>query len=217
MSDMTRRDLLATLIATATAAAVDPLLARAQPAETELAEARRTLSGEGFADFREFLRVSEALTGIDGDLLAPGREMTNGVPSGADPHQAVKLAYFELARANPAYSALLREFRDSAAEPAGGDASAAARKLLLSATDGVKELARSIIMSWYFGVWYEWRVSGGKPRFTVVSADAYTQGWIWRIAEAHPPGYSNLRFGHWAFPPPQSFDIANLKPKARQG
>ena len=28
------------------------------------------------------------------------------------------------------------------------------------------------------------------------------EGWIWRILQAHPMGYSMMRFGYWANKPP---------------
>jgi hypothetical protein len=229
MSKLTRRDVIDTLVVTAAAAALEnPLLALAQPANQEALADRRALTQPQFKAFRDFIRISSALTGIDGDLLAPDRKpkMDQGkpvrdaagelIPDGADPTQAVKTAYFNLATADAAYPLLLKEFQDNLAGNATPDAptlTKAATPLLASKTDGVKELARSIIMAWYFGVWYEWRIKGEKPRFTVVSADAYTQGWVWRIAQAHPAGYSNMRFGHWAFPPPPAFDLENIMPK----
>jgi len=33
---------------------------------------------------------------------------------------------------------------------------------------------------------------------TVVSPKAYTQGWLWRVIQAHPMGYSDMQFGYWA-------------------
>ena len=35
----------------------------------------------------------------------------------------------------------------------------------------------------------------------IISPAAYTQGWTWRVAQAHPMGYSELRFGYWAQDP----------------
>ena len=36
----------------------------------------------------------------------------------------------------------------------------------------------------------------------VISSAAYTQGWMWRVGQAHPMGYSEWRFGYWAADPP---------------
>jgi hypothetical protein len=43
--------------------------------------------------------------------------------------------------------------------------------------------------------------------FTVLTPAAYTQGWAWRVAQAHPMGYSELRFGYWA---DQPFSLSEL-------
>jgi hypothetical protein len=36
----------------------------------------------------------------------------------------------------------------------------------------------------------------------VVSSNAYIEGWVWKIMQAHPMGYSMLEYGYWAEPPP---------------
>jgi hypothetical protein len=48
-----------------------------------------------------------------------------------------------------------------------------------------------IITMWYMGEW------GGE----VINSDAYTQGLIWTIAEAHPPGAKQPGYGSWARKP----------------
>lgn len=135
--------------------------------------------------FRDFIAVSAALTGIRSELLAPE----------ADPTQHVKEAYFQLARQHPAFSQLIAE-NASHADPAD---------LLKSQSPGVAHLSRSIILVWYLGAWYEWDEKGDTTHFTIVSAGAYTEGWIWKIAQTHAPGFSNLRYGYWAFPPAGGF------------
>lgn len=208
----TRREVIHTLVAATGAAALEnPLLASAQPADEEGLLDRQSLTPPALKDFQDFIAISEALTGIDGDLLAPDRN-----PAHADPAQSVKVAYFRLATVEAAtYLALKQEFFAALSREAKRDGPAltrAATPLLSSASPGVADLARSILMAWYFGVWYEWNV-GGRARFTVVSAQAYTEGWVWRIAEAHAPGYSNLRFGHWAHPPSAGFLPESLSPR----
>ena len=71
--------------------------------------------------------------------------------------------------------------------------------------DDIKFLARSIVLLWYLGSWYDPKDLQSKPRgqparisSEVVSAKAYTQGLVWQIAGAHPMGYSNLQFGYWS-------------------
>jgi len=83
--------------------------------------------------------------------------------------------------------------------------------------DEPKYLARSIVLMWYLGSWYEPDDLKTLPltapsfiKHTVISPKAYTQGWVWRVAQAHPMGYSDMQFGYWTRePPPLSDFIAN--------
>ena len=89
--------------------------------------------------------------------------------------------------------------------------------------DNVKFLARSIVLLWYLGSWYEptdlkRQASLGRTRSIpseVVSAKAYTQGLVWQIAGAHPMGYSNLQFGYWSRYPRDPND-PNTPPSSAQ-
>src|ERR1700733_10430571 len=101
MTQLRRRDVVDTLIAVAATAGLErPGLSLAQASDEQSSNDRRLLTDE-FNDFRRFIRVSAALTGIDEGHLAPDRTTNSGVPSGADPSQAVKQAYFNLARIDP--------------------------------------------------------------------------------------------------------------------
>jgi hypothetical protein len=42
----------------------------------------------------------------------------------------------------------------------------------------------------------------GSDTPAVVSSNAYIEGWVWKIMQAHPMGYSMLEYGYWAEPPP---------------
>ena len=74
-----------------------------------------------------------------------------------------------------------------------------------------KYLGRSIILAWYLGAWYDpatletYNQPGDHPfpltPRMVVSPAAYTQAWTWRVAQAHPMGYSEFRYGYWAGDP----------------
>jgi hypothetical protein len=71
-----------------------------------------------------------------------------------------------------------------------------------------KYLARSIVLMWYLGAWYEpGELQAARkdpervPLFQVISPKAYTQAWALRIAQAHPMGYSEMQFGYWTRPP----------------
>ena len=219
---LTRRRILR-MLAEITGAVViaDVLPAAAQSSDEESEAERAALAGLAFDQFNRFVRLSAVLTGITHTALAPAsadpKEPSSKLAAtAADPTQAYKLAYFNLAFKDPIYPRLLQQFESAALTP---QTSADPTKLselastLLGAKD-VGALARSIVMAWYFGAWYEWEIPGAGPRFTVISSQGYTQGWIWRIAQAHAPGWSDLRFGYWAFPPSASFDLNSIQLKA---
>jgi hypothetical protein len=81
----------------------------------------------------------------------------------------------------------------------------------------IRYLARSIMLAWYLGAWYEPDVLEHPPAvppplpFKVISPAAYTQGQIWRVAQAHAMGYSEWTFGYWSKKPDQELTnfIAN--------
>ena len=148
-----------------------------------------------------FVRLSVAMTGIAQDLLAPS----------VDPFD-MKKTYFDTAQAkDPA--GFKKMLGIVAANPAVTGA-ALADLVLNKSGDDMRFLGRAILLMWYFGAWYQpsdlAKTAGTSPPpntvfFNVISADAYTQGWIWQVAQAHPMGYSNFRFGYWnADPPPLS-------------
>ena len=120
-----------------------------------------------------------------------------------DPIQ-IKNEYFAAASADPAFPALLQIIRSDPRIPA-----AAANKVMNDPK--LKYLGRSIILAWYLGVWYDpktlerYNGPGDQafpvPPVKVISPTAYTQGWTWRVAQAHPMGYSELRYGYWANDP----------------
>jgi Membrane bound FAD containing D-sorbitol dehydrogenase len=143
-------------------------------------------------DLRLFVALSSALTGIAVLKLAPT----------VDPIQ-VKNEYFAAASADPAFPTLLQIMRSES------DPAAAASKVMNDPK--LRYLGRSIILAWYLGVWYDPKVleryngPGDQafpvPPVKVISPTAYTQGWTWRVAQAHPMGYSELRYGYWANDP----------------
>jgi len=71
-----------------------------------------------------------------------------------------------------------------------------------------KYLARSIVLMWYLGAWYEpaeLKALREDPTrvatFQIVSPKAYTQAWALRVAQAHPMGFSEMQFGYWTREP----------------
>jgi hypothetical protein len=71
-----------------------------------------------------------------------------------------------------------------------------------------KYLARSIVLMWYLGAWYDpdnlkqsSKDPSSTPNFQVISPKAYTQSWALKVAQAHPMGFSEMQFGYWTRPP----------------
>jgi hypothetical protein len=157
-------------------------------------------------DMEDFVSLSSALTGIPADKLAPRSD-----PVG------VKREY--LTRANERCPAAL----ENLLRLAGKNRDAPDRIIdALKFNDDdknktpsdveAKYLARSIVLMWYLGAWYEptelqalredlLKDPTHSPKFEVVSPKAYTQAWALRVAQAHPMGFSEMQFGYWTRPP----------------
>jgi Membrane bound FAD containing D-sorbitol dehydrogenase len=175
--------------------------AAATTAVTAVGSIDATRSAEAATSMDLFLGLSSALTGIAVDRLNPRR------PPQQTPRDIldVKQAYYERAQKYPEFEQLLKLY-DANKENANTDEIA---KIILDDPDA-RFLARSIILAWYLGAWYEPADLKKPPSppipFRVVSSTAYTQGFIWRVAQAHPMGYSEWAFGYWSDPPTQSLD-----------
>jgi hypothetical protein len=148
-----------------------------------------------------FVDLSAFLTGIDASKLAPLLDPVN-----------IKQVYFDFVqgKAGPTFNKLLNIFaqnQDQTENPEVlGDI------IFVKSGPDVGYLARSIMLMWYLGSWYDpWVLQNPPPGFVpsdgVVSADAYTQGWVWSVAQAHPMGYSNFTFGAWSSDPPTLLDF----------
>ena len=195
MTDLTRRKMLGAAAATAAGAVTSINLPAPAEAATPGAPATPPAPSPlpDPADLSLFVTLSSALTGIAAAKLAPT----------VDPIQ-IKNEYFAAAKADPAFPALLQTMRSDPSNPA-----AAADKVMNDPK--LKYLGRSIILVWYLGVWYDpktlesYNAPGDQvfpvPPVKVVSPTSYTQGWTWRVAQAHPMGYSELRYGYWANDP----------------
>ncbi|NEO99630.1 MAG: hypothetical protein F6K58_13320 [Symploca sp. SIO2E9] len=73
------------------------------------------------------------------------------------------------------------------------------KKILKDADVG--PIARRIIRLWYLGVWYKNEPPKSFEDGTVISMNAYIRGLSWDAIQAHPMGYSEMRYGYWANPP----------------
>jgi hypothetical protein len=200
-ADVSRRAILAGTVAATAVATILPL------ASSAYAEAPDPSANQ---DMMAFLLLSAALAGVHVTTLAPEfaldstKDILDQTPT-VDPFN-VKDDYFKFINAADKRSAfgkllqIAKDHRQSAA-----DIIAAVN----TGDDDTRFLARSIVLLWYLGSWYdpdELKKSSvpGAREFIgsqVVSAKAYTQGLVWQIAQAHPMGYSNLQFGYWSRDP----------------
>ena len=182
--EVSRRAMVAGTVATTAIAAVLPLGNAAYAAKPD-------------PDMMAFLLLSEALTGVNRQTLAPElsekSEILNSDP-GVDPIN-IKNAYFAWIKANDptsSFGKLLQLAKDD-------HQSGQIVDKVNGSADDTKFLARSIVLLWYLGAWYKPDDLKNKvDRPQVVSPKAYTQGLVWQIAGAHPMGYSNLQFGYWS-------------------
>jgi hypothetical protein len=171
-------------------------------------------------DMVAFVLLSAALTGITEGKLAPN---FHPLPSptnidleqsdpGSDPVD-VKQEYFDWVnkRHQAAFRRLLQFAKDSR------NASDRAQAIIdkVQARPDTKYLARSIVLMWYLGAWYDpdhlrtlvEHPSAAPAKFEVISPKAYTQGWALRVAQAHPMGFSEMQFGYWSRPPSSRGDF----------
>jgi D-sorbitol dehydrogenase-like protein len=162
-------------------------------------------------DMMAFLLLSAALTGVDIQTLAPEFSRGSGDILSADPGIDpinVKNAYFRQVSA-PGTATSLTKLLQIAKDNRLSQDDIIAK--VNASEDDTKFLARSIVLLWYLGSWYEpgdLKNAAAAPELVhapikqkVLSAKAYTQGLVWQIVGAHPMGYSNLQFGYWSRDP----------------
>lgn len=216
--DPTRRNVIAGAAAATAVAAV------AAPAHAQGTDADRI-------NMVLFVLLSGALTGIAETKLAPGSAIVPSPPPppapppptaialqdpktipGSDPFD-VKQEYFDWVnkRRPTVLRSLLQIARDVAAQTLTADARAQAIIDKVQEKPETKYLARSIVLMWYLGAWYDpdnlrllAEQSNPPPEasnFEVISPKAYTQAWALSVAQAHPMGFSQMQFGYWAHKP----------------
>ena len=126
------------------------------------------------ARYVAFLTLSEGLTGFAAiELEGTG----------------VALAYFE--HIETTAPELIDAWRDAVAGCGDGDPPEQVLRNEILAKPGIGDTARLLVQLWYLGQWGD----------DVFSADAYREGLVWRVANAHPMGAKQQGFGTWAFPP----------------
>ena len=162
-------------------------------------------------DMMAFLLLSAALTGVDIQTLAPEFSRGSGDILSADPGIDpinIKSAYFRQVNA-PGTAASFAKLLQIAKDNRLSQDNIIAK--VNASGDDTKFLARSIVLLWYLGSWYEpgdLKNAAASPESVhapikqkVLSAKAYAQGLVWQIVGAHPMGYSNLQFGYWSRDP----------------
>ena len=143
----------------------------------------------------DFVALSAILTGIDAGQLHPTLD-THGTAQ----------TYFDqfTTRAGPTFAALIDVYVANKGKPPDQIAQA----VFADPAGAVALLAQSVMLMWYLASWFDPTNPAFRnpPPFglpsTVVSADAYTQGWVWPVAQTHPMGYSEWNFGYWKQDPP---------------
>jgi hypothetical protein len=144
-----------------------------------------------------FVGLSVVLTGIDKSKLAPNLDPIN-----------IKKTYFDYvqSKADTVFQLLLKIYSQNMNLPP-----AQIGEIILNQSgESVCNLARSIMLMWYLGSWYEpsdLQKNVPLDPVAVISPTAYTQGWTWSVAQAHPMGYSNFQFGDWSKLPPSLQDF----------
>jgi hypothetical protein len=203
MTEISRRALMTGATATVATAAfssmlISPasLIAQASPAAAVDPDAAAKI---------QFRDLSAALTGVDPGILVPN----------VDPFGMNAEIFAKAKAADPTtLQTILSKFSGSAPKTI-------AQILAEDRDECAKFLMRSIILAWYLGAWYapgDLKNNSYKPKnsydstrryskevlipFEVISTSAYTNSLVWRVAQAHPMGYSNLQFGYWGQEPP---------------
>jgi hypothetical protein len=148
-----------------------------------------------------FVNLSAILTGIDASLLRPF----------LDTHETAQ-EYLNVVKRNA--DTTWTQLQAIMATTQGKTNDEIGALVLQQSGVAVGNLAKSIMLLWYLAAWYDPTKLPDTSQFTVVSSDAYTQGWIWRVGQTHPMGYSTWRFGYWNQPPqPLSAFIGGGKSK----
>ncbi|WP_414154973.1 sorbitol dehydrogenase [Pseudomonas sp. BNK-43-a] len=159
-------------------------------------------------NLQNFIDLSALLTGLSSDHLAPSDDPVNLPP--------VFFATAQSGMGAAAFSHLLELFVSLKGRPEKEIAAA-----ILDRKDSpIAQGARSIMKLWLLGSWYQpydlKDAQKTKGDIHVVSDQAYKESWAWKIAQAHPMGYSQYHFGYWAEQPPTLEQFTGVKAKEGQ-
>jgi hypothetical protein len=141
-----------------------------------------------------FVSLSAILTGIASDKLNPQ----------LDPYQSAQNNLdYATAHGGTQFVALMQFYAANASNPNVGS------MIIDNSDPAIAYMAKTVMLMWYLAVWYapadlqryHDSPTAASPPFVMISADAYTQSWVWRVGQTHPMGYSDWRFGYWHTPP----------------
>ena len=140
-------------------------------------------------DEQAFLDLSVALAGFEPfDLVATGQVHAYFTLVGD------RIGPDTLARLSTTWSAIAREL------PADQRDAAVTARIMDDPVLGLA--AQRIILLWYVGNWYD-VLPGGS---SVVSADGYVEGLMWKAIRAHPMAAKPQGFAAWTLPPPAAHE-----------
>lgn len=160
---------------------------------------------------RGFIDASSALLGVDAQDLLPTVRPDN---------YSIADDYYSILHAGckEALKAMMDEYRQHRRKPMQEIGNLLLRADGANSVGGIRAddvgtAARLTLQLWLFGIWYGGAEVNNNPASElailaeyrndfVLSSRAYKEGWIWRFAQSHPMGYSQLQFGHWAKQPP---------------
>lgn len=143
----------------------------------------------------DFVALSAILTGIDAQQLHPTLDTFGTAQEYLD---------YATAHGGADFAQLMGIYAANRTQPDD----AVGNIVFEQSGDDIAYMARTIILMWYLGAWYApgalqaYHHDTSNPvMFVVISSNAYTQSWVWRVGQTHPMGYSNWRFGYWNTPP----------------
>lgn len=143
----------------------------------------------------DFINMSALLTGIAADVLLPSFPV-NQV------HEQILAAAF--AQDPTALANLIAKYKQDTA--LGLPPNVIINDLMGMGT-AESLLSKSIILAWYTGSWYDTASLYTYGNSKVLSAEAYENGYMWKVAQAHAMGSADYPFGYWTDPPPALSDF----------
>jgi hypothetical protein len=139
----------------------------------------------------DFVALSAILTGIAADRLHPTLDTFGTAEEYLD---------YATAHGGTDFAALMSLYATNRTLPP----EQVTALVLDPANPPIAYTARAVMLMWYLGAWYDWqalRTYHANPSvpapYVIISSNAYTQSWVWRVGQAHPMGYSTWRFGYW--------------------